>query len=98
MPGAARLGYPDALAVTVALPVSIPVTVAVPLTLTVAFDKLEQRVPESLLGGQYVAEPVPVAGQRQRRTRPDELAVAIGIRVAVRDAQGHKQRQGHEQR
>ena len=98
MPGAARLGYPDALAVTVALSVSIPVTVAVAVPLTVAFDKLEQCVPESLLGGQYVAEPVPVAGQRQRRTRPDELAVAIGIRVAVRDAQGHKQRQGHEQR
>jgi hypothetical protein len=86
VPGAACLGYPDALAVTVALPVSIPLTVAVAVPLTVAFDKLEQCVPESLRGGQYAADSAPVAGQRQRRTRPDELAVAIGIRAAVRDA------------
>jgi hypothetical protein len=98
VPGTACLGYPDALAlaVTVALPVSIPVTVAVAVPLTVAFDKLQQCVPESLRGGQYVAEPAPVSGQRQRRTRPDELAVAIGIRIAVRNAQGHDQR--HDQR
>ena len=90
MPGTACLGYPDALAlaVTVALPVSITVAVAVPLT--VAFDKLEQCVPQSLRGGQYAAEPALVAGQRQRRTGPDELAVTIGLRVAVRDAQDHK--------
>ena len=98
MPGAACLGYPDAVTVTVALPVSIPITVAVAVPLTVALDKLEQCVPEPLRRGQYAADSVPAAGQRQRRTRPDELAVAIGIRVAVRDAQGHDHCQGHEQR
>ena len=98
MPGAACLGYPDALAVTVALPVSIPITVSVAVPLTVALDKLEQCVPEPLRRGQYAADSVPAAGQRQRRIQPDELAVAIGIRVAVRDAHGDQQRQGHDQR
>lgn len=99
MPGAACLGYPDALAVavTVALPVSIPLTVAVAVPLTVTLDELEQRVPESLRGGQHAADFDPAAGQRQRRTRPDELAVPIGIRVAVWDAQGHGQRHSDEQ-
>ena len=77
MPGAACLGYPDAVTVTVALPVSIPITVAVAVPLTVALDEFEQRVPESLGRSQHGAE----------------LAVAIGIRVAVWDAQGHDQHQ-----
>jgi len=94
VPGAACPGYPDAVTVTVALPVSITVAVAVPLT--VALDKLEQRVPESLRGGQHAGDSVPAGGQRQRRIRSDELAVAIGIRVAVRDAQGHGHRHSDE--
>jgi len=97
VPGAACLGC--LVAVTVALPVSIPIAVAVAIPLTVALDELEQCVPEPLRHGQHAAESVLAVGHRQRPTQPDELAVAIGIHVAVRDVQGHghKHPHGHSQ-
>jgi len=96
VPGAACLGC--LVAVTVALPVSIPIAVAVAIPLTVALDELEQCVPEPLRHGQHAAEFVLAVGHRQRPPQPDELAVAIGIHVAVRDVQGHGHKHPHGHR
>ncbi len=64
MPGAACLGYPDAVTVALPVSISIPIAVAVAVPLTVALDELEQCVPEPLRHRQYLAESILAAGQR----------------------------------
>jgi len=95
MPGPALVGHPYAVTVTVTLAVAFAVFVAVTLSLAVPFA-FDLPVPESLRRGEPFAHCV-ASGERQRQPRDHGLAVpfavrlalAIAIRVAVRDSRNH---------
>jgi len=101
MPGAALVGYPYAVPVSVTLPVAFPFAIAVAPSVAVPFA-LDHPVRESLRHGESFAHRV-APGERQRQPRDDRLAVpfavrlevAIAIRVAVRDARDHRHRYRH---